>query len=43
MGRWLAEGRLQVRNHIREGLDSAPSALLDLFTGANLGKVLVRL
>lgn len=43
MGPWLQEGRLQMRNHVRAGLESAPAALLDLFTGANLGKTLVRL
>jgi NADPH-dependent curcumin reductase CurA len=42
MGKWMAEGRLQVRTHVREGLDSAPSALKDLFSGANIGKTLVR-
>ena len=36
MGQWMAEGRLQVRTHVREGLDSAPSALMDLFSGANI-------
>ena len=43
MGAWIAQGKLQVRTHVLEGLDSAPQALLDLFTGANLGKTLVRL
>lgn len=43
MGGWISKGELQVRTHVLEGLDSAPQALLDLFTGANLGKTLVRL
>jgi NADPH-dependent curcumin reductase CurA len=42
MGQWMTEGRLQVRTHVREGLDSAPNALQDLFRGANIGKTLVR-
>jgi hypothetical protein len=42
MGRWLAEGRLVVRTHVLDGLDEAPAALQGLFTGANLGKTLVR-
>ncbi|MEZ5185020.1 MAG: NADP-dependent oxidoreductase [Candidatus Nanopelagicales bacterium] len=42
MGQWMAEGKLQVRTYVRDGLDSAPSALQDLFTGANLGKTMVR-
>jgi NADPH-dependent curcumin reductase CurA len=29
--------------HVLQGLDSAPEALQGLFTGANLGKTLVRL
>ncbi len=43
MGKWLAEGRLHSRVHVLQGLDSAPEALQGLFTGANLGKTLVRL
>ena len=35
-------GRLQARTYVLDGLDSAPRALQDLFTGANLGKTLVR-
>jgi NADPH-dependent curcumin reductase CurA len=42
MGQWMAEGRLQARTHVLDGLDAAPRALQDLFTGANLGKTLVR-
>jgi NADPH-dependent curcumin reductase CurA len=42
MGMWMAEGKLQVRTYVREGLESAPAALQDLFTGANVGKTLVR-
>jgi NADPH-dependent curcumin reductase CurA len=42
MGAWLSQGKLQVRTHVLAGLDSAPQALLELFSGANLGKSLVR-
>ncbi len=42
MGQWMAEGRLQARTYVLDGLDSAPRGLQDLFTGANLGKTLVR-
>jgi NADPH-dependent curcumin reductase CurA len=31
-----------VLTDVREGLDSAPKALLDVLSGANLGKVMVR-
>jgi NADPH-dependent curcumin reductase CurA len=39
---WIAEGRLQAREQIVDGLDAAPSALNMLFTGGNTGKLLVR-
>jgi NADPH-dependent curcumin reductase CurA len=38
----VASGKLRTREDIREGLDSAPCALVDLFTGANIGKLIVR-
>jgi NADPH-dependent curcumin reductase CurA len=40
---WLAEGRIQHREHVVEGLTRAPEALNLLFTGGNQGKVIVRL
>jgi NADPH-dependent curcumin reductase CurA len=43
MGQWMAEGRLHVRTHVLDGLDAAPQALQGLFSGANLGKTLVRI
>ncbi len=42
MGGWLQEGRLVSKTYVRDGLDSAPAALQDLFSGANVGKTLVR-
>lgn len=43
---WLAyqlrEGRLRQRLHIVDGLDRAPDALGMLFTGANMGKLVVQ-
>jgi NADPH-dependent curcumin reductase len=38
-----ASGRLRWRETIRNGLESAPQALVDLLHGANFGKLLVRL
>ena len=43
MGGWIAGGQVKSRETIREGLESAPEAFLDLFRGANTGKMLVRL
>jgi NADPH-dependent curcumin reductase CurA len=39
----VQQGKLRYREDIRDGLDSAPTALRDLFTGANDGKLLVRI
>ncbi len=41
MGGWLASGQLKAREHIVEGLEHAPEALNLLFTGGNIGKVIV--
>ncbi len=43
LGQWVAEGRLRHFEHWFEGLGSAVDALNALFTGANTGKVIVRL
>lgn len=40
--RWGAEGRLVHRETVYEGLESCVDALNGLFTGANIGKMLVR-
>ncbi len=40
---WLRSGDLVVRETVREGLDGAVDAFLDLLRGANTGKMVVRL
>jgi hypothetical protein len=40
---WVMGGELRFKVDVMEGLDSAPAALEKLFTGANTGKMLVRL
>jgi NADPH-dependent curcumin reductase CurA len=42
LGGWLGDGRLRYRCHVFEGLTSAPQALNAMFTGENIGKVVVR-
>ena len=42
ISRWLAEGRIQARHEIIDGLTNAPRALLRLFDGSNEGKLMVR-
>ncbi len=38
---WAEDGRLRWREHVVQGLDNAPDALNMLFTGENIGKVIV--
>ena len=40
---WLRAGDLQARETVREGLENAPQAFLDLLSGGNTGKMIVRL
>ena len=43
MGGWVASGQVKSRETIRDGIESMAEAFLDLFRGANIGKMLVRL
>ncbi|MFC9896816.1 NADP-dependent oxidoreductase [Nocardia sp. NPDC127579] len=40
---WLADGSLRTRETVYTGLDQAPAAFLGVLSGANTGKMLVRL
>jgi hypothetical protein len=40
---WIKDGRIKYRTTIQHGIESAPSALIGLFTGANTGKMVVQL
>jgi NADPH-dependent curcumin reductase CurA len=39
----VMEGKLHYREDVRDGLENAPRALVDLFTGDNRGKLLVKI
>ncbi len=39
---WLADGRLRTREQVLDGLERAPEALVRLFKGEHLGKLVVR-
>jgi hypothetical protein len=39
---WLNEGRLESKETIIEGFDNLPKALLGLFSGDNIGKMIVK-
>lgn len=43
MGEWIANGQVTSRETVREGIEAMPQAFLDLFSGGNIGKMLVRL
>jgi len=43
LGQWYGEGRIRYRIDQVDGLDQAPEALTRLFTGENIGKLLVKL
>ncbi|HUF75396.1 MAG TPA: NADP-dependent oxidoreductase [Longimicrobiales bacterium] len=42
VGKWLSDGSITYRETVYEGIESAPEAFIGLFTGANLGKMVVR-
>ncbi len=39
---WLAEGKMVYREDVVDGLENAPEAFLGLFSGANFGKLVVK-
>lgn len=42
LGQWLKEGKLTYEETVVEGFDSIPQAFIDLFTGKNKGKMIVK-
>lgn len=42
MGAWVASGAVKPKQTVREGLEQTPEAFLGLFSGENIGKMLVR-
>jgi NADPH-dependent curcumin reductase CurA len=43
MGGWIASGQVKSRETVRDGIEATPQAFLDLFSGGNTGKMLVKL
>ena len=40
--KWIDEGKLKVKETIKEGFDNAPEAFIGLFSGVNNGKMIVK-
>jgi NADPH-dependent curcumin reductase CurA len=43
MGAWVREGKVKWEETVENGIENAPKAFLNLFTGGNTGKMLVKL
>ncbi len=43
MSAWLEAGTITYQGTVYDGIDKAPDAFIGLFTGANTGKMIVRL
>jgi NADPH-dependent curcumin reductase CurA len=43
LGRWIAAGQVRVDEHIEEGLENAYEAFMKLFSGANHGKLILKI
>lgn len=43
MSEWIPAGKMKFEETVMEGIDKAPDAFMGLFTGANKGKMLVKL
>lgn len=42
MSAWMSDGTMSYREHIVDGIESAPKAFIDMLAGGNIGKQLVR-
>jgi NADPH-dependent curcumin reductase CurA len=43
MTQWIADGKIKWEETVENGIENAPKAFLNLFSGANTGKMLVKL
>jgi len=43
MGKWIAEGKINWKETVMEGIENAPAAFTGLFKGENFGKMVVKL
>jgi NADPH-dependent curcumin reductase CurA len=40
---WIREGRLRYREDMLKGMEAAPGSIKTLYSGANSGKLVIRL
>jgi NADPH-dependent curcumin reductase len=40
---WIKDGKLRSREHVVDGLEAFPEALLMLYDGTNMGKLMLKL
>ena len=43
MAKWIKEGLIQYEEHVIHGLENAPQGLIDVLSGNNLGKVIIKI
>ena len=43
MGEWIKAGKITWKETVEEGVERAPDAFIKLFSGENMGKMLVKL
>lgn len=43
MGEWAAQGRINIDEHVDEGIENAYSAFMRLFSGSNQGKMILKI
>ena len=43
MAQWISEGKIKAQETVVEGFENIPDAMAGLFTGANTGKMIVKL
>jgi NADPH-dependent curcumin reductase len=41
--KWIRDGRLRYREDMLDGIESAPGSIEKLYSGANSGKLIIRL
>jgi len=42
MTQWLSSGQIKYREHLVDGLESAPEAFIGMLEGKNFGKLVIR-